>query len=116
MFLTSMAQQTLPKPTLRQKLTILADAAKYDASCASSGTAKKNSLDVNANHTMEQIVEVARILRQSHDFRGYIHLKTIPEAELIPQLIAGAQAREAQEALFAADLAAVKARLAELAG
>ncbi len=153
-----MAQQTL-----LQKLEILADAAKYDASCASSGTAKKNSLGgkgigstegmgichayapdgrcisllkilltnhcifdchycinrkssnvararftpqevvdltlnfyrrnyieglflssgivKSANHTMEQLVEVARILREEHDFRGYIHLKTIPEAD-----------------------------------
>jgi putative DNA modification/repair radical SAM protein len=153
-----MAQQSLP-----QKLAILADAAKYDASCASSGTAKKNSLGgkgvgstegtgichayapdgrcisllkilltnhcifdchycinrksantprarftpqevvdltlnfyrrnyieglflssgivKSANHTMEQLVEVARILREEHDFRGYIHLKTIPEAD-----------------------------------
>ena len=30
--------------TIMEKLEILADAAKYDASCASSGTAKKNSL------------------------------------------------------------------------
>jgi predicted DNA-binding helix-hairpin-helix protein len=30
---------------------------------------------------MEQLVEVARILREEHDFRGYIHLKTIPEAD-----------------------------------
>ena len=29
---------------LREKLEILADAAKYDASCASSGTVKRNSL------------------------------------------------------------------------
>ncbi len=29
---------------LLQKLEILADAAKYDASCASSGTAKRSSL------------------------------------------------------------------------
>jgi predicted DNA-binding helix-hairpin-helix protein len=29
---------------------------------------------------MEQVVEVARVLRQEHDFRGHIHLKTIPEA------------------------------------
>ncbi len=154
---------TLSQPTLRQRLEILADAAKYDASCASSGTAKKNSLGgkgigstegmgichayapdgrcisllkilltnhcifdchycinrkssnvprarftpqevvdltldfyrrnyieglflssgivKNANHTMEQLVEVARILREEHDFRGYIHLKTIPEAD-----------------------------------
>jgi predicted DNA-binding helix-hairpin-helix protein len=34
----------MPQPPLLQKLAILADAAKYDASCASSGTAKKNSL------------------------------------------------------------------------
>ncbi|MEQ8412094.1 MAG: putative DNA modification/repair radical SAM protein [Erythrobacter sp.] len=155
-----MAQQQL---SLRQKLEILADAAKYDASCASSGTAKKNSrggkgigstegmgichayapdgrcisllkilltnhcifdchycinrkssnvrrarftpqevadltlsfykrnyieglflssgIVKSANHTMEQLIEAARILREAHDFRGYIHLKTIPEAD-----------------------------------
>ncbi len=156
-------------PTLKDRLEILADAAKYDASCASSGTAKKNSLGgkglgstegmgichayapdgrcisllkilltnhcifdchycinrkssnvrrarftpqevadltlnfyrrnyieglflssgiiKSANHTMDQLIEVARILREEHDFRGYIHLKTIPEAdaELIHQ-------------------------------
>jgi putative DNA modification/repair radical SAM protein len=149
--------------TTLERLEILADAAKYDASCASSGTAKKDSLGgkglgstegmgichayapdgrcisllkilltnhcifdchycinrkssnvrrarftpqevvdltlafyrrnyieglflssgivKSSNHTMEQIVEVARILRVEHDFRGYIHLKTIPEAD-----------------------------------
>ncbi len=158
-----MIQQSLPKPSLRQRLEILADAAKYDASCASSGTAKKNSLSgkgigstegmgichayapdgrcisllkllltnhcifdchycinrkssnvrrarftpqevadltlnfyrrnyieglflssgiiKSADHTMEQLIETARILREEHDFRGYIHLKTIPEAD-----------------------------------
>jgi len=35
----------------------------------------------DADYTMEQIVEVARRLREVHDFRGYIHLKTIPEAD-----------------------------------
>jgi putative DNA modification/repair radical SAM protein len=34
----------------------------------------------SADYTMEQLVEVARSLREIHDFRGYIHLKTIPEA------------------------------------
>jgi len=29
---------------------------------------------------MEQIVRVAKTLRETHDFRGYIHLKTIPDA------------------------------------
>jgi putative DNA modification/repair radical SAM protein len=32
------------------------------------------------DYTMEQIIEVARLLREQHDFRGYIHLKTIPDA------------------------------------
>ncbi|MEM1083992.1 MAG: putative DNA modification/repair radical SAM protein [Verrucomicrobiota bacterium] len=34
----------------------------------------------SADHTMELLIEVARSLRHDHDFRGYIHLKTIPEA------------------------------------
>jgi putative DNA modification/repair radical SAM protein len=34
----------------------------------------------SADYTMEQLVRVARALRLQHDFRGYIHLKTIPEA------------------------------------
>ncbi|MEM1409842.1 MAG: putative DNA modification/repair radical SAM protein, partial [Pseudomonadota bacterium] len=33
------------------------------------------------DYTMEQINEVARILRDEYDFRGYMHLKTIPEAD-----------------------------------
>ena len=148
---------------LKQKLSILADAAKYDASCASSGAGKRDSrggkgvgstegmgichaytpdgrcvsllkilltnfciydcaycinrassnverarfsvaevVDLTLNfyrrnyieglflssgvirdsdYTMEQLVEVARILREVHDFRGYIHLKLIPEAD-----------------------------------
>ncbi len=32
------------------------------------------------DHTMELLVEVARKLRSDHGFRGYIHLKSIPEA------------------------------------
>lgn len=153
---------------LRDKLEILADAAKYDSSCASSGAPKRSSAGkdglgtttgmgichsytpdgrcvallkilftnfcqydcqycVNrrssnvprarfqvdevvkltmdfyrrnyieglflssgivrsANYTMEQLVEVARRLREVELFRGYIHLKTIPDAD--PQLIA----------------------------
>ena len=153
---------------LQSKLAILADAAKYDASCASSGSVKRDSrggkgmgstdqgmgichayapdgrcisllkilltnscifdcaycinrkssnvrrarftaeevvrLTLNfykrnyieglflssgiirsSNYTMEQIVEVARSLREDHDFHGYIHLKTIPDAD--PELV-----------------------------
>jgi putative DNA modification/repair radical SAM protein len=152
---------------LRRKLSILADAAKYDASCSSSGSSKRNSVggkgmgstegmgichaytpdgrcvsllkilltnfciydcaycinrassnvqrarfsveevvDLTLNfyrrnyieglflssgiirsgdYTMEELVRVARILREVHDFRGYIHLKLIPEAD--PRLV-----------------------------
>jgi putative DNA modification/repair radical SAM protein len=152
---------------VQAKLAILADAAKYDASCASSGTSKRDSrggkgvgssdgmgichayapdgrcisllkilltnscifdcaycinrkssnvqrarftaeevvrltlafykrnyieglflssgIIRSSNYTMEQIVEVARSLREDHDFRGYIHLKTIPDAD--PELV-----------------------------
>ena len=148
--------------TLKRKLEILADAAKYDASCASSGSETRDSragglgstegmgichsyapdgrcisllkvLLTNAcmydclycvnrrssgvtrarftveeivkltlafyrrnyieglflssgivrspDWTMEQVVRVARTLRVEHGFRGYIHLKTIPDAD-----------------------------------
>jgi putative DNA modification/repair radical SAM protein len=154
---------------LRAKLALLADAAKYDASCASSGTEKRDSrkgglgstegmgichayapdgrcisllkvLLTNAcifdcvycinratsnvararftveelvrltlafyrrnyieglflssgiirssDYTMEQMVRVARTLREEHGFLGYIHLKTIPDAS--PGLLAEA--------------------------
>jgi putative DNA modification/repair radical SAM protein len=39
----------------------------------------------SADYTMEQLVHVARSLREEHQFRGYIHLKTIPDAD--PRLI-----------------------------
>lgn len=42
----------------------------------------------SADYTMEQLVQVARSLREDHQFRGYIHLKTIPDAD--PALIAAA--------------------------
>ncbi|MEN5061521.1 putative DNA modification/repair radical SAM protein [Luteimonas sp. TWI1416] len=42
----------------------------------------------NGDYTMEQLVEVARSLRQDHRFAGYIHLKTIPDAA--PELLAAA--------------------------
>jgi putative DNA modification/repair radical SAM protein len=42
----------------------------------------------SADYTMEQLVAVARALREVHQFRGYIHLKTIPDAD--PALIVAA--------------------------
>lgn len=160
----------MPHLTTVDKLAILADAAKYDASCASSGAQKRNSLKtggigstegmgichsyapdgrcisllkvlltnycqydclycvnrVSSNvqrarfgaaelaslvmdfykrnyieglflssgiikspdYTMEQMVSVARLLRDEHSFQGYIHLKTIPDAA--PELLEAA--------------------------
>lgn len=42
----------------------------------------------SADYTMEQLVRVAKSLREEHQFRGYIHLKSIPDAD--PALIAAA--------------------------
>jgi putative DNA modification/repair radical SAM protein len=42
----------------------------------------------SADYTMEQLVAIARQLREVQHFRGYIHLKTIPDAD--PALIAAA--------------------------
>ena len=39
----------------------------------------------DADYTMEQVIAVARMLRTTHGFGGYIHLKTIPNAA--PELI-----------------------------
>ena len=43
----------------------------------------------NPDYTMEQVVHVARVLREEHGFRGYIHLKTIPDADPALLLEAG---------------------------
>lgn len=41
----------------------------------------------DSDYTMEQLISVARSLREDHNYRGYIHLKTIPGAsdELLSQ-------------------------------
>ncbi len=44
----------------------------------------------SSDYTMEQLVLVAKTLRLDHDFRGYIHLKTIPDAD--PALIEAGRA------------------------
>ena len=61
------------------------------------------------DYTMEQLVRVARMLREEHGFRGYIHLKTIPDAA--PELIAAGRAlrRPAVDQHRAADRASPRA-------
>ena len=90
------------------KLKILSDAAKYDVSCSSSGSARKNkkgglgnaSLTINfykrnyieglflssavyksPSYTMELLLNTVRRLREEEHFNGYIHLKAIPGAD-----------------------------------
>ncbi|WP_220803872.1 putative DNA modification/repair radical SAM protein [Pseudomonas sp. NCCP-436] len=59
----------------------------YKRNCVS-GLFLSSGIIRSADYTMEQLVRVARLLREQHQFRGYIHLKTIPDAA--PELIAEA--------------------------
>ncbi len=56
----------------------------YRRNCVS-GLFLSSGIIRSADYTMEQLIEVARQLREVHEFRGYIHLKTIPDAD--PALI-----------------------------
>lgn len=108
----------MPQHTIKGKLEILADAAKYDASCASSGTAKKNSLGGKGVGSTEgmgichayapdgRCISLLKILLTNHcifDCHSCINRKARMCA-----------ARATQAGLFKADLAAVRARLSEL--
>lgn len=52
----------------------------YRRNCVS-GLFLSSGIIRSADYTMEQLVQVARLLREEHEFRGYIHLKTIPDAD-----------------------------------
>lgn len=52
----------------------------YRRNCIS-GLFLSSGIIRSADYTMEQLVQVARLLREEHQFRGYIHLKTIPDAD-----------------------------------
>ena len=52
----------------------------YPRNCIS-GLFLSSGIIRSADYTMEQLVRVARLLREEHGFRGYIHLKTIPDAD-----------------------------------
>ena len=52
----------------------------YRRNCIS-GLFLSSGIIRSADYTMEQLVRVARLLREEHEFRGYIHLKTIPDAD-----------------------------------
>ncbi len=59
----------------------------YRRNCIS-GLFLSSGIIRSSDYTMEQLIRVARLLREEHQFRGYIHLKTIPDAA--PELIAEA--------------------------
>jgi len=52
----------------------------YKRNCVS-GLFLSSGIIRSADYTMEQLIRVAKLLREEHEFRGYIHLKTIPEAD-----------------------------------
>ncbi|WP_054887361.1 putative DNA modification/repair radical SAM protein [Pseudomonas sp. NBRC 111130] len=52
----------------------------YRRNCIS-GLFLSSGIIRSADYTMEQLIRVARLLREEHHFRGYIHLKTIPDAD-----------------------------------
>ena len=52
----------------------------YRRNCIS-GLFLSSGIIRSADYTMEQMVRVVRLLREEHNFRGYIHLKTIPDAD-----------------------------------
>ena len=52
----------------------------YRRNCIS-GLFLSSGIIRSADYTMEQLIRVARLLRDEHNFRGYIHLKTIPDAD-----------------------------------
>ena len=56
----------------------------YRRNCVS-GLFLSSGIIRSVDYTMEQLIRVAKLLREDHEFRGYIHLKTIPEAD--PALI-----------------------------
>jgi len=61
---------------LKLKLAILADAAKYDASCAPSGS-----------HRKRQISGIGNKIKAMKKELPVRHWRTLPEAALIPELI-----------------------------
>ncbi|KIU53465.1 biotin synthase [Pseudomonas putida] len=52
----------------------------YRRNCIS-GLFLSSGIIRSADYTMEQLIRVAQLLREQHNFRGYIHLKTIPDAD-----------------------------------
>ncbi|MDO7902493.1 putative DNA modification/repair radical SAM protein [Pseudomonas sp. K1(2024)] len=74
----------VPRARFSPEEVVLLTLDFYRRNCIS-GLFLSSGIIRSADYTMEQLNRVARLLREEHGFRGYIHLKTIPDAD--PMLI-----------------------------
>ncbi|MET3393715.1 putative DNA modification/repair radical SAM protein [Variovorax atrisoli] len=79
LYCVNRASSNVPRARFRVEEVVQLTLDFYRRNCIE-GLFLSSGIVKSPDHTMEQVVEVARQLREEHDFRGYIHLKTIPDA------------------------------------
>jgi len=79
LYCVNRASSNVPRARFRVEEVVQLTLDFYRRNCIE-GLFLSSGIIKSPDHTMEQVVEVARVLREEHDFRGYIHLKTIPDA------------------------------------
>jgi putative DNA modification/repair radical SAM protein len=79
LYCVNRASSNVPRARFRVEEVVQLTLDFYRRNCIE-GLFLSSGIIKSPDHTMEQVVEVARMLREEHDFRGYIHLKTIPDA------------------------------------
>jgi putative DNA modification/repair radical SAM protein len=79
LYCVNRASSNVPRARFRVEEVVQLTLDFYRRNCIE-GLFLSSGIIKSPDHTMEQVVEVARLLREEHDFRGYIHLKTIPDA------------------------------------
>ncbi len=79
LYCVNRASSNVPRARFRAEEVVQLTLDFYRRNCIE-GLFLSSGIVKSPDHTMEQVVEVARSLREDHDFRGYIHLKTIPDA------------------------------------
>jgi putative DNA modification/repair radical SAM protein len=86
-YCVSRASSNLPRARFTARELVELTLAFYRRNCIE-GLFLSSGIIRSPDYTMEQIVRVARMLREEHGFLGYIHLKAIPGAS--PPLLAEA--------------------------
>ncbi len=79
LYCVNRASSNVPRARFRTEEVVNLTLDFYRRNCIE-GLFLSSGIVRSPDYTMEQVVEVARSLREDHDFRGYIHLKTIPDA------------------------------------